>query len=98
MPVETGRLQRRIGPRDRRFLALLACAALVGTPSAVLLGGHGERSSVGARCVTTTGASIMGGATFTYCGASAVAFCRRSASGDERVAARCARLGLARRA
>lgn len=94
MPAETKRLQRRITPRDRWFVAVLACAALVGTPAAVLLSAHSARPGADAGCVTTVRASIMGGATYKYCGASAVTACRQFASEDKTLAARCEALGF----
>lgn len=97
MPAETRRLQRRITGRDRWFLALLACAALVGTPSAVLLLQHSSRPGTGALCVTTIRASIVGGATYKYCGENAVAACRQFATHDKGLAAQCEKLGLVRR-
>ena len=97
MPAETTRLQRRIAARDRWFFALLAAAALVGTPIAVVLSRHDPRPSTGPPCVATIRASIMGGATFTYCGAAAVAFCRQSAATDKGIAAQCEKVVLTRR-
>jgi hypothetical protein len=69
----------------------------VGAPGALLLGSRGSAPSAGAGCVTTNRAYIMGGADFTYCGADAVAACRRSATGDPGLAAQCERIGLTRR-
>ena len=97
MPAETQRLQRRITGRDRWFLVVLASAALVGTPSAVLLSPHGSPPSTDARCVTTIHASIIGGATFKYCGANAVEACRQFTTHDKGLAAQCERIDLVRR-
>ena len=97
MPADSERLQRRITGRDRRFLALLALLALAGTPGAVLLLPQGTRPSRDARCVTTMRASIIGGATYKYCGADAAAACQQSATDDKGLAARCEKLGLTRR-
>jgi hypothetical protein len=96
VPAESERLQRRITRRDRWFLTVLALLALVGTPSAVLLLPHGSRPSTDARCVTTMRASIMGAATYKYCGANAVAACRRFATDDKALASQCEKLGLMR--
>jgi hypothetical protein len=93
VPAETQRLQRRITPRDRWFVAVLACAALVGTPAAVLLSSHDARPGADAGCVTTVRASIMGGATYKYCGARAATACRQFGGDDKRLAARCEALG-----
>ena len=97
MPVESERLQRRITGRDRWFLALLAALALAGTLSAVLLLPHGSSPSTDARCVTMLRASIMGGATYKFCGANSVTACRTFANEDKALAARCEQLGLMRR-
>lgn len=97
MPAESERLQRRITQRDRRFLALLAVLAFVGTPSAALLLRDGWHPRTDARCVTTVRASIMGAGTYKYCGANAVAACRQFASDDKGLASRCEELGLLRR-
>jgi hypothetical protein len=97
MPAETKRLQRKISARDRWFFALLACAALVGTPTAVLLSKRSSHPSTDAHCVTTIRASIMGGATYRYCGTDAANACRQFATRDNGLAARCEKLGLTRR-
>jgi hypothetical protein len=95
VPAEATRLKRRLGARDRWFLALLAFAALTGTVGALLLthSGASLNAERDARCVEVIRASWMGGATFRYCGSDAEAFCRTGARGDrettacERVAA-----------
>ncbi len=97
MPAETKRLQRRITRRERWFLTLLALLALIGTPSAALLLPHGSRPNTNARCVTRTRASIMGGATYKYCRANAVAACQQFAAEDKALAAQCQELGVRRR-
>jgi hypothetical protein len=90
MPAEAVRLQRRIGDRDRRFFAALACAALVGTPAIVLVGRHGSGpvTHEDGKCVAVAHAGVLGGGTYHYCGAEAVAFCHRFAT-EDRVAAKC---------
>jgi hypothetical protein len=93
VPAESERLRHRITGRDRWFLALLALTALVGTLGAVLLLRHGSDPRTDDRCVTTMRASIMGGATYKYCGASAVTACRQFATEDKGLAARCEELG-----
>jgi hypothetical protein len=94
MPAEAVRLQRRIGQRDRRFFAALACAAVIGTPAIVLAGRHGSGPATrkAATCVDVAHAGVLGGGAYHYCGAAAVAFCRRFA-GDASVAAKCETLG-----
>jgi hypothetical protein len=97
VPTESERLRRRISGRDRWFLVLIAVAALVGTPSAVLMAQHGSHPGADPNCVTVLRASIMGGATYKYCGANAIAACKQFAANDKGVAARCEQLGLSRR-
>ena len=90
MPAEAVRLKRRIGRRDRRFFAALVCAAAVGIPAIVLVGRHGEvQASPGsATCIEAAHAGVLGGGTYHYCGAAAVAFCRRF-SAEASIAAKC---------
>jgi hypothetical protein len=97
VPAESERLRRRISGRDRWFLALLLVAALVATPIAVILLQNGSPRSSDDRCVTVMRASIMGGATYRYCGASAATACKRFGSRHEALAARCEALGLLQR-
>jgi hypothetical protein len=98
VPAEAIRLQRRLGRRDRWFLALLAVAVLVATAAALAVGRYGSSdASADAGCVSITRASWMGAATFKACGAEAVAFCRRSAAGDAEIAEKCSEQGLATR-
>jgi hypothetical protein len=96
VPAESERLLRRIGARDRLFLAVLALATLVGAVVAiVLVSGRSSGPSVRAGCVSVVRSGFMGGATYTYCGKDASAFCRRrSAAGDDAVARQCELLGL----
>jgi hypothetical protein len=70
--------------------------ALIGTPSAVILSLQASGSSVSDGCVTTMRASIMGGATYKYCGADAAPACRQFSARDRDLAARCVELGLLR--
>jgi hypothetical protein len=90
MPAEAARLERRIGQRDRRFFAALASAAVIGIPAIVLAGHHGsaEASHDDGTCIEAAHAGVLGGGTYHYCGADAVAFCRRFAA-EESVAAKC---------
>jgi hypothetical protein len=97
VPAESKRLYRRIGRRDRWFLALLLVAALVATPAAVVLLQNDSARGADDRCVTVMRASIMGGATYKYCGASAVVACRQFAGEHKALAARCEALGFMRR-
>lgn len=91
MPAEANRFERRLGRRDRRFLAALACAALIGTTVAAVAAGHGPDAPPQAGCVTLDQPGVMGGGTWHFCGANAVAFCRQHAAEDDRLAAQCRR-------
>jgi hypothetical protein len=90
VPAESERLRRRLGGRDRWFLGLVAGALLATIAVAFIIGDHGSR--VDGRCVEYSHPNFTGGATYVYCGAAAKAFCRRSASRGEGVAAQCERL------
>jgi len=94
MPAEAARLERKVGRRDLRFLAALACAAVVGAPVAVLIARHDSKPEprTGAACIDAPHAGVLGGGAYHFCGAQAVAFCRRFASEDS-VAAKCEELG-----
>jgi hypothetical protein len=96
VPAETIRLQRRLGARDRWFLAVLALALVAATAAALAIGRTSSAGTVrDAGCVSITRASWMGAATFRACGAEAAAFCRRSAGGDRERTAKCERAGFA---
>jgi hypothetical protein len=94
VPAESERLRRRISARDRWFLVLLVVAAIVATPLAVMLASHDSGATADDGCVTTMRASIMGGATYKYCGPDAAVACRRYSGDDHSLAARCQYLGL----
>jgi hypothetical protein len=93
MPAEQARLSKRLGVRDRWFVGLVAGLVLVGTPVAIVLGAN-TSPRVPPGCVTTIVPHVMGGATRTYCGAAAVAFCRRSASLGSEPSSQCSKLGV----
>ena len=92
MPAEAARLSRRLRPRDRRFLAVFACAVVLLVPLGIFLADRGSNPPAG-HCVTELRASIMGGATFRFCGAKADAECARAAATDSSLAAQCRRIG-----
>jgi hypothetical protein len=92
VPAEAARFERRVGRRDRLFLAALACAAALAGPAIVLATrDHGTRAREDAACITAAHAGVLGGGTYHYCGEAAVEFCRRFA-GDPAVAGECAGL------
>jgi hypothetical protein len=101
VPAEAIRLQRRLGTRDRLFIAILAAATVIGSIAAIAIGhiGGDSPAASGTGCVTVTRASWMGSATLSYCGADAVAYCRKtgigqSAAGHPESLARCRAAGL----
>jgi len=96
MPAEAARLQRRIGRRDRRFFAVLACAAAIAAPAIALAARHDSApaSHVDASCIDVPHAGVLGGGAYHYCGADAIEFCRRFAA-DDAVSAKCDALGRA---
>lgn len=96
MPTESGRLQRRISRRDQWFLGLIASAALIGTPSAILVFRGSSHPRTDPHCVTMLRASIMGGATYKYCGTNAIAACEQFAAHDTSLAVQCEKRGLFR--
>ena len=92
MPAESERLLRRLGPRDRLFLGLVAGAMLVGVAAALIFW-NGSLSNAG--CVVYSHPNFTGGATYRYCERRAAAFCRHGAARHgEAVVAQCERLGL----
>lgn len=101
MPAEAIRLQRRLGARDRLFIAVLAAAVVLGAIAAIAFGqsGGGAPAASGTGCVTVTRASWMGSANLAYCGADAVTYCRKTgigqfAAGHAQSVARCRAAGL----
>jgi hypothetical protein len=94
VPAEARRLTRRLGARDRLFLAAFACAAVAAVVAALLL--EGSNSSPGepkGHCVTESRASIMGNANYTYCGKQADRECRHPSAPSAAFAAQCRRIG-----
>jgi hypothetical protein len=101
VPAEAIRLQRRLGARDRLFIAILAAATLIGAIAAIAIGRSGDDSPAASAtgCVKVTRASWMGSATLSYCGADAVTYCRKTgigqfATGHAESVARCRAAGL----
>lgn len=92
MPAEAHRLQHRVGGRDRRFFAVLVCAAAVGTCAGAVVAEHGGGSSTAQQCVTRDAAGVLGGGTWRFCGAHALTYCRAHAREDAGLSAQCAKL------
>jgi hypothetical protein len=93
MPAESTRLSRRVRGRDRAFVALVAGAALVGTPVAIVLSGRSSDPPAG--CVSVLRPGFMGGQTTTWCGKQAVSICRDVGASDAELGKACRREGLA---
>lgn len=66
MPADATRLTRRIGRRDRRLFAVLACAAAFGGPAAVLAWG-GSSPPPADGCARVIKPGFMGGVTVEDC-------------------------------
>jgi hypothetical protein len=96
VPAEAIRFEWRVGRRDRRFFAALVCAAVVGAPAIALVAHHdaGPAASPSASCIDVAHAGVLGGGAYHYCGADAIAFCRRFAA-DDAVTAKCDALASA---
>jgi hypothetical protein len=93
VPVEGqwDRLSNPLSRRDRRVLAVSACAVALGAAgavAAVVL--HPAHSNAG--CVIVTVASTLGGAVMRNCGADAKTFCRDQSNLGNAVE-QCRRLG-----
>jgi hypothetical protein len=70
-------------------LAALAGAGAAGTAFATLFAAHGTASVPRSDCVRIDRAGVMGGGTWRFCGADAVAFCREHAAEDKALTDRC---------
>jgi hypothetical protein len=75
------------------FVAVVAGAALVGTPVAIVLADRSSDPPAG--CVSVLRPGFMGGQTTTWCGKQAVEICRGEAPRDATLAKACRREGLA---
>jgi hypothetical protein len=93
MPAEAARLNRRIGQRDRRFLAALAGAGAASAAFAVFFVLQGTAAPTRSDCITFEQAGVMGGGTWRFCGADAISYCRRHSAESTTLADRCRVLG-----
>jgi hypothetical protein len=93
MPAEASRFTRRVGRRDRRFLAALAGAGAVGVAFGAGFAAYGGTSTPRADCVSLDQPGVMGGGTWRFCGADAVTFCLQHAAESSTLTDRCRRLG-----
>jgi hypothetical protein len=98
VPAESARFSRRLGPRDRWFIALSALVA-VGAVIAILIGMRGSESGARdtTRCVVVESAGFMGAIRTQYCGARATTICRRLSAREHELPAQCAKLAPALR-
>jgi hypothetical protein len=98
VPAESARFTRRLGPRDRWFIALTAVVTVVAV-IAILIAMRGSESGArdATRCVGVESAGFMGAIHTQYCGARATAACRRLADREKELPAQCARLAPALR-
>ena len=96
MPFEghAERLAAPLRPRDRYFLAAMACAIALGVVASAYayLRRAPEPSNRG--CVVVTVASSLGGTTLRNCGAAARRFCRVEGKLSAGIAAECRRRGF----
>jgi hypothetical protein len=95
VPAEAARFTRRIGRRDRRFLAALAGVGAAGVAFGAGFVAHGGASTPRSDCIAFDQAGVMGGGTWRFCGSNAVTFCRQHATESSSLADRCRRLGAA---
>jgi hypothetical protein len=93
VPAEAARLNRRIGQRDRRFLAALAGAGAASAAFATFFVLHGAAATTRSDCITFDQAGVMGGGTWHFCGADAISFCRRHSAESSTLTDRCRLLG-----
>ncbi len=73
-------------------MALVAGAALVGAPVAIVLSDRSSDPPAG--CVSVLRPGFMGGQTTTWCGKQAVSICRREGTADAELGKACRREGL----
>jgi hypothetical protein len=93
MPVEghEQRLVSPLGPRDKHFLAAMACAVALGVGASVYAYTNRAPAPSNRGCVVVTVASSLGGTTLRNCGAAARSFCRAQARLNVDIAAACRR-------
>jgi hypothetical protein len=97
MPVE-GHAQRvasSLGPRDKYFLAAMACAVVLGAGAGIYAYASRAPAPSNRGCVVVTVASSLGGTTLRNCGAVARSFCTAQGKLNGGIAAACRRQGFA---
>jgi type VI protein secretion system component VasK len=98
VPAESARFSRRLGPRDRWFIALSAVVTVVAVV-AILFAMRGSESGArdATRCVVVESAGFMGAIHTQYCDAKATSACRRLTDREKELPAQCAKLAPALR-
>ena len=96
MPAEAHRLHHPVGPRERRLLAVLACAAALAVAVALVLDDGRPQAQVEPGCVAGTVAGVMGSGTIAGCGRGATRLCRMYATTYAALAAQCEALRRSR--
>jgi hypothetical protein len=94
VPAESARFYRRLSRRDWWFIGAIVAATVVITVASIAFSSDGKPSAKG--CFSLERASVMGAATTTYCGATAVKLCRTAPASDHEIASKCDALGLKR--
>jgi len=97
MPVErhAQRLAASLRPRDKYFLAAMACAAALGVGASAYAYASRAPEPSNKGCVVVTVASSLGGTTLRNCGAAAREFCLGQGKLNGGIAAECRRQGFA---
>ncbi|MGA9761178.1 MAG: hypothetical protein WBQ14_01985 [Gaiellaceae bacterium] len=96
MPVErrAERLASPLRPRDRYFLAAMACAIVLGIGAGAYAYASRPPAPSNEGCVVVTVASTLGGTTLRSCGTAASRFCRAQGKLNAGIAAECRRRGF----
>jgi hypothetical protein len=89
VPAESARFTWRLSRRDWWFMGVIAVVAVVITLASIAFTGGNGQPGAEKGCFSLERASIMGAATTTYCGATAVEFCRTAPAGDREIAEKC---------
>jgi hypothetical protein len=96
MPVEghAERVASSLRPRDKYFLAAIACAIALGVGAGVYAYASSPPEPSNKGCVVVTVASSLGGTTLRNCGLAARRFCRAQGKRNGAIAAECRRQGF----
>jgi hypothetical protein len=96
MPLEghAERLVAPLRPRDKYFLAAMACAVALGIGAGSYAYATRAPQPSNKGCVVVTVASSLGGTTLRNCGSAAREFCRAQGKAGGAIAAECRRQGF----